>query len=113
MKDFKLKAFIVSTLRRASYRHPARNESLKRAKIDRNQYKCNCCRGVFPRKEVQIDHIIPVVDPIVGFVSWDEYINRMFCPVEGYQILCITCHDNKTDEEKLLKKKYRSSVKSK
>lgn len=99
-----LKKFIVPTLRRASYRWPARNEALKEARISRGMYKCNVCLDTFARKGVNVDHIEPVVDPIKGFEGWDVYINRMFCGKDGFQILCKTCHDFKSQEEKKIRK---------
>jgi uncharacterized protein GlcG (DUF336 family) len=61
-------------------------------------------------KLVAIDHIIPVVDVIEGFVDWDRYIRRMFyMGVDGLQVLCNypgvrdgveSCHHIKTAQEK-------------
>jgi hypothetical protein len=49
-----------------------------------------------------MDHIEPIV-PTGGFKrgSWDwhEYIERMFCPVSGWQCICPDCHTEKTREE--------------
>jgi hypothetical protein len=39
-----------------------------------------------------MDHIVPVVDPIRGFVDWDEYIDRLFVEMDGYRCLCKQCH---------------------
>ncbi len=47
-----------------------------------------------------VDHIVPVVDPEVGFTNWDEYVERMFIEEDGYQILCWSCHSDKTNEER-------------
>lgn len=74
-------------------------------------YRCASCRGEFPAKNVQIDHIEPVIDPNVGFVSWDEVVKRMFCEAEGYQTLCLACHKSKTNEEKELTKKRKQNGK--
>jgi hypothetical protein len=54
---------------------------------------------------VQVDHINPVVDPAKGFINWDIYIDRIFCEVDKLQVLCRSCHKEKTAEEKLLRKK--------
>lgn len=47
-----------------------------------------------------MDHINPVIDPARGFVSWDEVVKRMFCEVDGYQILCSKCHKQKSTVER-------------
>lgn len=87
-------------LRKLSYRWPPRAEAMRLARIERGLYRCNKCTGSFGRKMVRVDHISPIVDPVVGFTTWDDYINRLFCPAEGLQILCKPCHKEKTAAER-------------
>ena len=49
---------------------------------------------------MNVDHINPVVDPDVGFVSWDVFIDRLFCERANLQAICIPCHKIKSKEEK-------------
>lgn len=120
--DKKVKSFAINSLRRASYRWPGRYMAMKKAHIGRNQYKCaHCPEGtVHPRKGVNLDHVIPVVDPETGYQNLDEYATRLLVEESGFQVLCIACHDKKTAEEdsrrpsktkakKSLTKKKRSS----
>jgi hypothetical protein len=51
-------------------------------------------------KNVFVDHILPIIDPEVGFTSWDDFINRLFCEREGLQCICGDCHDKKTTNER-------------
>lgn len=108
--DPALRSYIINVLRRGSYRYRPRNDCLKASKIDYNQYKCARCDGVFTRKEVQIDHIRGVVGP-EGFTTFDEYITRLFCPLEELQTMCKVCHKEKTLTENEERKAYRESVK--
>lgn len=94
--DKKLKRFLVPVLRRATYRWKDRGDAFKAARVDRGQYKCASCEGLFGPKEVAIDHISPVVSIGEGFTDWEEYIKRMFPEKEGFQVLCNPCHDVKT-----------------
>lgn len=110
-KVFNLKSFVINTLRRASYRHPARNEALTAARITRGVYRCAHCNGEFPKKEITLDHKIPVVDPVTGFTTWDDYVNRMFCDASNYQTLCTTCDDSKCATEREVRKKFRQQRK--
>ena len=69
---------------------------LKRQKFE---YQCAECKGWFPDKKVNVDHIIPAgtlrcADDLPAFVE------RLFCEVEGLQCLCVTCHDKKTKDER-------------
>jgi hypothetical protein len=108
--EARYRSFIVSALRSASRRWPPKYETLKEALIDRRinpksgklaaHYRCAACSGAFTAKGVQVDHINPVVDPATGFVSWDVYINRMYCEGINLQVLCSACHAVKTKEEK-------------
>lgn len=107
----KLKNFIIPTLRRASYRWFARSEALKSARIERGLYKCAGCQNTFRNKEIQLDHIQPVVDLKTGFDGWDSYIKRMFCNASGYQVLCDTCHDVKSDIERNIRLMERQEKK--
>lgn len=56
-----------------------------------------------------VDHVVPIVDPEVGFTTWDECIERMFCEVEGLQVLCHDCHKLKSNEERRLAAERRNS----
>lgn len=110
----KLKPFIIQTLRRASYRWYARTVALKKARVARGEYVCAMCKvSGFKVKGVKLDHIEPVIDVKTGFTGWDDYIARMFCGPEGFQVLCDTCHKSKTTVESELRKHYRKLNKEK
>lgn len=64
-------------------------------------YKCAMCGNIFVAKDVEVDHVTPIVDPVVGFVSWDEFIKRLYCPKENLQVLDKKCHKIKTTSERV------------
>ena len=70
-------------------------------------YVCNSCKKEFPSKEVNVDHILPVVDPITGFVDWNTFIERLFCKEENLQVLCSKCHTEKTKQERQVRNDQR------
>lgn len=117
--DARFSSFVKGALRAASSRWPPKYAAINNAytgkKInsksgrEAKHFKCNCCWGEFPASEIQVDHIQPVIDPYVGFISWDEVVKRMFCEVEGFQILCKTCHQAKTNAEKRQAKERRKN----
>ncbi len=104
------RSFITSTLRGGMRRWPPKWKALKEAELGRKtnkksgklamHYRCACCKDEYTAKDVQVDHMEPVVNPTTGFVSWDVYIDRMFCEKSNLQVLCTTCHKVKTKEEK-------------
>lgn len=108
--EARYRAFVVGALRSATRRYPPRNAALKNAFVEQRiskksnrlakHYRCAICRNLFTSTDIQIDHIEPVVDPKVGFVSWDVYISRMYCEVDNFQVLCKPCHKVKTKEER-------------
>jgi hypothetical protein len=61
--------------------------------------------------KTHIDHISPVV-PITGFGvdkewDWNLFIYNLFCPASGMQVLCESCHKDKTKYENEMRKGYR------
>lgn len=99
------KRLIIQVLRRASYIWRPRGECRKKARISRGVYRCAMCFEHFKLKETVVDHITPVVDPMKGWISWDVYIDRMFCSERGFQVLCKPCHGMKTLKENALRSK--------
>lgn len=109
--DARFRGFIKSALRAASMRWGPRNECKKRAKVGYGKYRCDNCGTVGPatlpppkgkKKRINnaiVDHINPVV-PTTGWTSWDDIIQRMFCEVDGFQLLCHKCHTEKTEQER-------------
>jgi len=68
-------------------------------------YECNKCKVLFPSKDVQVDHIKPIVSPAKGFTSWDDFIGALFCPKKNLQVLCKDCHAVKTKKETIKRNK--------
>jgi hypothetical protein len=110
--------FIKNTLRRASYRWPGRNEALTAARVARGFYKCAVCSvDSFKRTEVNLDHIEPVV-PVEsdwhladGSPDWNIFIKRLFVGPQGFQVICINCHDAKTMIEDQMRADYNAERK--
>ncbi len=114
--DNKLKANIISALREIWLHSDLRRDAVKAAtsKVtvgkfkngkdkELNHIECAVCHKRTPEKDKdhQVDHISPVVDPTVGFLGWDVYINRMLnCSPDNIQVLCKRCHAIKTKREK-------------
>jgi hypothetical protein len=113
----RFRSFIKGGLRQISYRWPPKHEVKKAAWVKRGLYKCEGYKRKWHTaptsilekgkrvNNVFVDHIHPVIDPKKGWKSWDETIKRMFCEVEGLQVLCKECHKEKTNDER----KQRSS----
>ena len=111
----RLQGFIIGVLRAGHKRWPFKYEVKNEAKTEKKVnpdsgrlaqfYLCSLCSQEFTNKEVEVDHIIPVIDQTVGFVDWDTYIQRLFSPKENYQLVCKSCHLAKSNLEKKKKGK--------
>ncbi len=111
----KYRSFVTGALRTATRRWPPKYKALKEAFVGRQvnkktnklamHYRCAACDNEFVSNDVQVDHISPAVDPAKGFVSWDVYVDRLFCETSNLQVMCKPCHAEKTAAEKKLRKK--------
>lgn len=107
-KEPNIETWLKGKLRQASLRWPPRNEALKRARIDRGNYRCAMCDGTYKSYQVHLDHIEPVIPLTEGFTTWDKFIARLFCNVDSFQVVCTECHDAKTTLEENMRLYYRN-----
>lgn len=110
-KEVNLKTWLTPKLRRLSYQWPPRKETKRAGKVSRGRYKCAACEEDFHYSQISLDHVDPVIDPEAGFTDWQDYITRLFCSMEGFQILCHQCHDIKTELENDLRKDIKEELK--
>ena len=119
-------SFIKAALRSKSRFWKPAQDALKESKRGYNQYECNMCHIVWPSKlpplvpykknkdgkmvkckritNNVIDHINEVVDEKEGWVSWDSFIERLFCEKDWFQILCASCNHKKTTENNTIRR---------
>jgi hypothetical protein len=53
------------------------------------------CKGWFPQKEVEVDHIVPV-GSLLSFEDIGGFVERLLCELDGFVVLCKQCHKVKT-----------------
>lgn len=109
--------FIRSALRRASARWPpackqvfdeAKRPYKGKNKLQKWEYKCASCGKWKKRRDVQADHIKPC-GSLKEFKDLPVFCERLFCEVDGLQVLCKECHKTKTQEERSANSRKRSS----
>lgn len=96
-------SFIRSALRTAFQKYPVKHHA-KRLAMCVGGYQCAKCEGVFKSSEVQVDHIEPC-GSLKTYSDLPGFTERMFCEVEGFQVLCKECHQAKTNAERAARKK--------
>lgn len=103
-------SFIKSAIRSMSGRWPVKYDALKAAqagvKVNEKtgrmamHYCCAECKNLFPAKDVQVDHIHPIVPlTMVESLDWNVVISNALCEIDGMQVLCKPCHKSKSLEE--------------
>jgi len=105
---------IRSALRQKSRWFKPNAEAKKRARIPYKgpnkrrkwSYICKSCKKHFMDKEVAVDHIVPA-GTLRCADDLPQFVERLFCEVDGLQVLCKTCHDKKTKKDKEKLKKQR------
>lgn len=116
---------IRSALRRTYSRSPMVREVMNKVRRERPWFKkdgsqatkprveflCSSCNKWHMGKDIQVDHQTPVIDPELGFVDWNTFINRLFCDVSNLTVLCKDCHKTKTDAEKSIAVERRRRLK--
>lgn len=80
---------------------PKFNKDGSRAKKDAVQYKCNVCGTYVGSTMVSVDHIVPVVSVTEGFIDFNTFISRLFCDIANLQVICDSCHNTKTQSERI------------
>lgn len=103
---------IQNGLRKASVQWRGRSEVLRRqkrfiprykkdgtrSKRDKVLYECEGCGELFDLSNVEVDHI-DEVGSIGGNseVHLAVWIARLFCDLDNLQVLCLACHQGKTN----------------
>lgn len=109
--EAKFRSFIKNNLRRMCSKWAPIQEVHKEARTRRGFYLCAGCGEEVAAttvkdgkrvKNVHVDHVVPIIDPEVGFTTWDEVIDRMFSEKDNLQVLCHECHTTKTNEERAI-----------
>lgn len=100
-------SFVKSILRRGTLKWKPRNDALKAARIAHGKYICAECKQITRRKDIQLDHKLPVIDIKTG--QEDKY--RLYSPNENWQVLCLSCHDTKTRLENEMRQHYKNKEK--
>ena len=105
--DKKTLKFILNVLRQGTITWNGRSECLKRARkkvlervntrgkeIYKFYWTCAKCKKEFrDESSMEVDHI-EEVGPYAGDLH--KYAERLYCPIENLQALCISCHARKT-----------------
>ena len=109
-RTWSLKGKLIPCIRKVFLYSPLRMAALQGAKKivkGRTMYKCNKSKKYFPREDVTVDHIDPVVSVKKGFTDWNDYIARMFPPLEGLQVISKEYHKKKTLKENADRRKNK------
>jgi hypothetical protein len=65
--------------------------------------KCDGWKRSTKYSKVAIDHIVPVIDPELGFTNFSECFLRLWCERSNLQKLCGECHQEKSNKENFVR----------
>jgi 5-methylcytosine-specific restriction endonuclease McrA len=111
-RPFDLNKFVINHLRREFHKSPEYKRALLQALRPYGKYECAKCTRWFPRDEIEVDHIEPVI-PVTGWAGFDVSIPRLWCSYQALQILCDPCHKEKSkieNAERRMHKKAKGST---
>jgi 5-methylcytosine-specific restriction endonuclease McrA len=80
---------ITETLRQAQRPSESSNPRLKW------EYQCVYCTDWFPKKHVEVDHLVEV-GSLTCFEDLPKFAENLFCEVDNLVVACHKCHDIKT-----------------
>lgn len=81
-----------------------RNSGEIHSKRKRVSYPCSGCGKLFKGNEVNVDHIDPIGHGVFDKIEDTiEFFNAVYCDESNLQILCKSCHKEKTAKEKKIK----------
>lgn len=75
------------------------------------EYQCNNCKNWFADKNVQVDHIKPA-GTLNCSADLPAFVETLFCEANNLQVLCTTCHNIKTQNEKNARTKIKTATNS-
>lgn len=95
------RVFSRSKLRQQALdRHAIAHSDPLRPKVTRWAW-CAICGIIEARYLFQVDHVVPVValHERLEDMSWDQFIDRMWCDASNLQACCLDCHKRKSKDE--------------
>lgn len=65
------------------------------------------------KSNVQVDHVLPViaVTETLEDLSWDDLVNRIWCPESNLKVVCKPCHQIKTKLENKARREFKKERK--
>lgn len=99
--------FIRSGLRQISRRWPprklaeiaARRPYTGTNKRQKWEYQCAECKEWWKGSEIEVDHIIPC-GSLKSFDDAAIFMERLFCEIDGFRVVCNNCHNEKSHASK-------------
>lgn len=106
----KERGLLKGAIRRVFSRSDLRKQAIAIAKVDytdpnrprvKKWGRCAVCKELTPAYLLEIDHMVPIVplDSSLEQMSWDDLVNRVWCPLDSLQAICKPCHKIKSSLE--------------
>lgn len=119
----KERGLIKGALRRVFSRSDLRKNALDNSKIAeytnskrpkvKTWCKCEMCGGMEAVSNMDVDHKDPVIPLHLSMddLTLNELADRIWCDPSNLQILCESCHDDKTSRERKVRNQHKKEKK--
>ncbi len=113
-RTFARSPIVVEKVQESRREEPRYNKDGSRHKKNWVKRQCEVCNNWVKSGDIAVDHIVPVISVEEGKLDWNTFIERLFCDKNNLQRICSSCHDVKTQKERIerLSLKYTSELDS-
>lgn len=105
---------LIATAIRQAFRYSTLySAALEKCRIETEtatKFRCAHCFQLFPKKSVQVDHVVPIMDLHGAPLTKENIIDRIW--TSNLQVLDRVCHNKKSASEATLRKLYRKERKN-
>lgn len=95
---------------------PKYNKDGSRSVKDAVQYLCETCGEWVSSTKIQVDHVVPVISTnssVDTVEDWNLFIDRLWCDRSNLSRICKSCHQLKTNAERLERNQNKKKQKLK
>lgn len=119
----KERGLLKGCIRRTFSRSELREKAVAASRVDhydplrkrvKKWSRCMECQTLTPTYMLEVDHVDPIIPTTSSFedMSFDEVVDRTWCPENRLKAICPECHEIKTKKENEERKRFKKEKKA-